>query len=165
MLAQFMNRELRRIEDVVRHGADRREQLSLERNGFQHGPVRIQRMRTSRFAESADQHGIGRFKKPQRHFEARVLLEFLVYGRKFTEGLPFADVDDHGDFGRFAFRFQDQFVKFAEKPSGRLSTQKKPRSSRARRNVPFPEPLSPVRMMKEDGCIRRILAHCLDYRH
>src|SRR5216684_6517047 len=38
------------------------------------------------------------------------------------------------------------------RPRGRLSTQKKPRSSRARRNVPFPEPLSPVMMMKEDGC-------------
>src|SRR5438105_15725109 len=37
-------------------------------------------------------------------------------------------------------------------PRGRLSTQKKPRSSRARRKVPFPEPLSPVMMMKEDGC-------------
>src|SRR2546421_3919279 len=40
-----------------------------------------------------------------------------------------------------------------KRPRGRLSTQKKPRSSRARRNVPFPEPLKPVMMMKEDGCM------------
>ena len=38
------------------------------------------------------------------------------------------------------------------RPSGRLSTQKKPRSSRARRKVPLPEPLRPVMIMKEDGC-------------
>src|SRR5207237_4842566 len=39
------------------------------------------------------------------------------------------------------------------RPTGRLSTQKKPRSSSARRKVPFPEPLRPVMMMKEDGCM------------
>src|SRR5712692_3593783 len=43
------------------------------------------------------------------------------------------------------------------KPTGRLSTQKKPRSSRARRKVPFPEPLRPVMMMKEDGCMEHPL--------
>src|SRR6266516_1980697 len=41
------------------------------------------------------------------------------------------------------------------RPTGRLSTQKKPRSSRARRKVPFPEPLRPVMMIKEDGCTSR----------
>src|SRR5437867_8226139 len=40
----------------------------------------------------------------------------------------------------------------ASRLTGRLSTQKKPRSSRARRKVPFPEPLRPVMMIKEDGC-------------
>src|SRR5436189_2108938 len=40
----------------------------------------------------------------------------------------------------------------ASRLTGRLSTQKKPRSSRARRKVPLPEPLRPVMMMKEDGC-------------
>src|SRR2546423_10543740 len=39
------------------------------------------------------------------------------------------------------------------RPTGRLSTQKKPRSSRARRKVPLPEPLRPVTMMKEDVCM------------
>src|SRR6266566_2013253 len=42
----------------------------------------------------------------------------------------------------------------ASRLTGRLSTQKKPRSSRARRKVPFPEPLRPVMMTKEDACIR-----------
>src|SRR5213593_2602372 len=41
----------------------------------------------------------------------------------------------------------------ASRLTGKLSTQKNPRSSRARRKVPFPEPLRPVMMMKEEGCM------------
>src|SRR5262245_51099695 len=56
-----------------------------------------------------------------------------------------------GSFSDFKMSSQN----LLSKPRGRLSTQKKPRSSSARRKVPFPEPLRPVRMMKDDVCMRR----------
>src|SRR5437870_6591846 len=58
-------------------------------------------------------------------------------------------------FAGSASDFKISSQNLLNSPRGRLSTQKKPRSSSARRKVPFPEPLRPVRMMKEDLCMRR----------
>src|SRR5258708_3483346 len=64
MLPQFMNRELRCIDDLIRHRADWGKPLALDRNRLEHGPVRIDGMRPPRFAESADEYSVRRFKKP-----------------------------------------------------------------------------------------------------
>ena len=64
MLPQLVNRELRGVENMVGHGADRRKPIALERDRFEHRPVGIERMRPSRLAEPAHQHGVRRFEKP-----------------------------------------------------------------------------------------------------
>src|SRR3989442_293442 len=54
--SQFTIHELRSIEDVVGHVADGREQFTLGRDGFQHRPVRIERVRPACFTEPADKN-------------------------------------------------------------------------------------------------------------
>src|SRR3989442_293445 len=54
--SQFMNRELRSIKDEVGHVADGREQLTLERDSFQHRPDRTERVRPACFTEPADKN-------------------------------------------------------------------------------------------------------------
>src|SRR5215467_14390926 len=103
---------------MVSHRADRCEQFALERNRLEYGKAWIDWMRSARFAEAAYQNGIGGFEKPQRQVESRILLEFLVHGRKIPQRLSFPDVRDHCRLGGFSVGFENQFVEFAEQAKG-----------------------------------------------
>ena len=57
VVAQFMNRELRSIEDMVRYRPYRRKKFALGGNCFKYRLVRIDGMRASGLAEPADERG------------------------------------------------------------------------------------------------------------
>src|SRR5262249_41625845 len=114
VLPQLMNRELRSIQDVIRHRPDRRQKYTLSRNGFQYGLIWIDRMRPTRLAKPADEGGIRRFQKPERHFYGSILLQLLIDGGKLIEVLAFPNVHDERSFRRALAGLDYQFMKFGE---------------------------------------------------
>src|SRR5437763_12714612 len=115
VLPQFVNGELRSIEDMVGHGANRSEPLPLRSDRFKHRQIGIEWMWSPGLTEPSNQYGIGGFQKPERECKLPVTLQFFKNNRKFAQCLAFANIDDHRGLGRFAFRFTNELVELTEK--------------------------------------------------
>src|SRR3984957_2497860 len=89
--AQLVHVELGSVNDVIRHAADRRQQLALRPEAFLHRPLGTQRMRTPRLAESARQRAIVGLEKYQRGRSA--LAQPLEQGGELHQLLALADID------------------------------------------------------------------------
>ena len=71
MLPEFMDGEPGRVENMIRHVADRREQIAFERNRFKNRTIGIERMRTACFAEAILKHVVGRFEEKHDDVQTR----------------------------------------------------------------------------------------------
>ena len=120
VLPQLMDRKLGSVQNLIGHRPDWRQQIALERNGLQHRPIRIKRMRASCFAEAADQHSIRGFQKPKRNLERRILFEILQDRWKVAQRLAFANVDDQRGFCGLIVGLENQFVELGEKADGKV---------------------------------------------
>src|SRR6187399_1592401 len=120
MLAKVVDRELGRVENMIRGGAYRRKQRALLGNGFHDSLARVQWMRPSRLAESANDCRILGLEKPQGGGHTRLIAQFRIHSGEFVEALPFTHVDSQGDLRAFPFRFQREFVKLSEKFDGKV---------------------------------------------
>ena len=102
------------VHDVIRDQSKRCEHFTFMRDRIQDGLIGIEWMRPARFAESTDQHGIGRFEEPQFRRDSRLILQLLENCGKVVKIFAFADVDNDGSLGCLSLRFQNEFAEFGE---------------------------------------------------
>ncbi len=99
-VAQLVHRQVRGVEDQVRHRADGIELLPLLGNALAGGSIGRQRMRAPRLAEPAHERGIAGFEEDERRLHVALRLQLPVDARKLGQEASLPYVDDDGDFRR-----------------------------------------------------------------
>ena len=91
-VAQFVDVQLRRVDDVIRKSADGAKLIALDFNAFGDRKIGTQWMRTPGLAEAAHQRGVIRLQKYQAGPD--IALNPPEDRRKTLQRFTFANVDD-----------------------------------------------------------------------
>src|SRR6185503_11164555 len=87
VVTQLMNCKPRCVQNMIRYRPNWRQKFPLGRNSVKHRLVGSDGMWTPRLTETPNQSGVGCFQKPERHIEARIVFQLLVYCGKVIEVL------------------------------------------------------------------------------